>query len=81
MRRSKKELSQFLTIALGSHAEMEYLYSFSKKLGYCKSDNISMIEDLSVEETITFYQEIFDGNGNLIEIHEKFPADKGHRKL
>jgi hypothetical protein len=33
------------------------------------------------EETITFYQEIFDGNGNLIEIHEKFPADKGHRKL
>jgi len=34
-----------------------------------------------VEETITFYQEIFDGNGNLIEIHEKFPADKGHRKL
>jgi len=60
---------------------MEYLYSFSKKLGYCKSDNISMIEDLSVEETITFYQEIFDGNGNLIEIHEKFPADKGHRKL
>ena len=33
------------------------------------------------EETITFYQEIFDGHGNLIEIHEKFPADKGHRKL
>jgi hypothetical protein len=28
-----------------------------------------------------FLVQMFDGNGNLIEIHEKFPADKGHRKL
>ena len=35
----------------------------------------------ALEETIKFYQEIFDGNGSLIEIHEKFPLDKGHRKL
>ena len=33
------------------------------------------------EETIKFYQEIFDENGSLIEVHEKFPVDKGHRKL
>jgi hypothetical protein len=33
------------------------------------------------EETIKFYQEIFDENGSLIEVHEKFPLDKGHRKL
>ena len=31
------------------------------------------------EETARFYQEIYDGEGNLIEIHEKFPLDKGHR--
>ena len=48
-RKSKKELYQFITIALGSHAEMEYLYGFSKRLGYCKSDNIGMIEDLIAE--------------------------------
>jgi len=48
-RKSKKELFQFITIALGSHAEMEYLFSFSKKLGYCKSDNVSIIEDLIAE--------------------------------
>jgi hypothetical protein len=33
------------------------------------------------EETVKFYQEIYDGNGNLIETHEKFPMDKGHRKV
>jgi hypothetical protein len=33
------------------------------------------------EETIRFWQEIFDENGNLKEIHEKYPIDKGHEKL
>jgi hypothetical protein len=35
----------------------------------------------AMEETIKFYQAIFDGNGKLIEMHEKFPVDKGHRKV
>jgi hypothetical protein len=34
-----------------------------------------------MEETTKFYQEIFDKKGSLIEIHEKFPVDRGHRKL
>lgn len=33
-----------------------------------------------IEETLRFYQEIYDDKGNLMEIHEKFPADKGHIK-
>ena len=33
-----------------------------------------------MEETIKFYQEIYDSNDKLIEIHEKFPVDKDHRK-
>ncbi len=33
------------------------------------------------EETIRFYQEIYDSKGNLIEVHEKFPKDLGHRRL
>lgn len=33
-----------------------------------------------IEETLRFYQEIYDDKGNLMEIHEKFPADKGHTK-
>lgn len=47
-RRSKKELLQFINIAYGSYAETEYLFSFSKKLGYFKTD-ISHIENLFSE--------------------------------
>lgn len=34
-----------------------------------------------MEETVRFYQEIYDDRGRLVEIHEKFPADKCHIKL
>jgi hypothetical protein len=32
------------------------------------------------ENTIRFYQEIYDEHNQLIEIHEKYPVDKGHIK-
>ena len=35
----------------------------------------------SSEITIAFWQEIFDEYGTMIEIHEKFPIDKGHKKI
>jgi hypothetical protein len=35
----------------------------------------------TAEQTIRFYQEIFDGNGRLVEIHEKYPVDRGHAKV
>jgi hypothetical protein len=33
------------------------------------------------ETTLRFWQEIFDSNGILREIHAKFPVDTGHRKV
>jgi len=33
------------------------------------------------ERTVRFWQEIYDEKGRLVEIHEKFPVDKGHRKV
>jgi hypothetical protein len=33
------------------------------------------------EETVRFWQEIYDEAGRLVEIHEKFPVDKGHQKV
>jgi len=33
------------------------------------------------ESTVRFYQEVFDGDGQLREVHEKFPVDLGHRKV
>jgi hypothetical protein len=35
----------------------------------------------SAENTLRFWQEIYDDKGRLVEIHEKFPVDKGHRKV
>jgi hypothetical protein len=33
------------------------------------------------EQTVSFFQEIYNDRGELVEIHEKFPIDKGHRKV
>ena len=33
------------------------------------------------EQTIKFYQEIFNEHGQLVEIHEKYPVNKGHIKV
>jgi len=30
------------------------------------------------ETTVRFWQEIYDDNGHLVEIHEKYPVDRGH---
>lgn len=32
------------------------------------------------ETTVRFWQEIYDDQGKLVEIHEKYPVDKGHQK-
>lgn len=32
------------------------------------------------ETTVRFWQEIYDDTGRLVEVHEKYPVDKGHRK-
>lgn len=32
------------------------------------------------EETVRFYQEIRNEKGELFEIHEKYPEDKGHQR-
>ena len=33
------------------------------------------------ETTMRFWQEIYDDQGKLLEIHEKYPVDKGHQKV
>ncbi len=47
-RKSKRELKHFINIALGSHAETEYLFNFSKRLGYHRVGT-KQIEDLISE--------------------------------
>jgi len=33
------------------------------------------------DETVKFWQEIYDNHGALVEVHEKYPVDKGHQKV
>jgi len=33
------------------------------------------------ENTVRFWQEIYNDQGKLVEIHEKYPADKGHQQV
>ncbi len=35
----------------------------------------------SEEITIRFWQEVYDENNILKEVHEKYPVDKGHLKI
>jgi membrane protein implicated in regulation of membrane protease activity len=35
----------------------------------------------ATEQTLRFYQEIYNSSGKLIEIHEKYPKDRGHIKV
>ncbi len=48
-RQGKKELKQFVNIALGSLAETEYLVEFSVGLGYFDTETYNKIESLRKE--------------------------------
>ena len=40
------------------------------------------VKEVDAEENTTrFHQEICDPTGDLVEIHEKFPVDRGHRRV
>jgi hypothetical protein len=40
------------------------------------------LKEVDAEEvTLRFWQEIYDEQGKLVELHEKYPVDTGHRKV
>lgn len=55
-----------------------YWYEVKGKFGYYAR----YVKEVDQNEvTLKFYQEIYNFNGKLIEMHEKYPIDKGHRKI
>jgi hypothetical protein len=55
-----------------------YFYEFRGRYGW----TARYVKDVDASErTVRFYQEIYDGQGRLVEIHEKYPADKGHSEV
>lgn len=40
------------------------------------------VKEVDAEEnTLRFYQQIYDSDGRLVEVHEKYPVDTGHQKV
>ena len=47
-----------------------------------KGGKATYIKEVDVNEmTTAFYQEIYNAEAVLIEIHKKFPTDEGHQKI
>ena len=47
-----------------------------------KGGKARYIKEVDENETTTFfYQEIYNAEGILTEIHKKFPIDEGHQKI
>ena len=39
------------------------------------------VKEVDAEEsTIRFYQQVYDGDGTLREVHQKYPVDLGHQQ-
>lgn len=56
----------------------KYWYEVVGKFGF-KARYVKEVDGR--EETVKFYQEIYDNNGNLVEVHKKFPTNSGHRRI
>ena len=55
-----------------------YWLDVSGRLGW----RARYIKEVDAEEvTLRFWQEIYDDQDRLVEIHEKCPVDRGHQKV
>jgi len=55
-----------------------YWFEIEGRLGW-KAKYLKTVDHHEI--TLSFCQEIYDSNGFLAEIHEKYPIDKGHLKI
>ena len=55
-----------------------YWLEIEGKFGW-KARYVKQVDE--AEETVSFRQEIYNEFDELVEIHEKYPVDKGHIKL
>jgi hypothetical protein len=72
---NEKKFSDFEELEDGSR---RYWFEIEGRMGW-KARYVKIV-DLN-EETVSFWQEIYDENEKLVEIHEKYPIDNGHIKI
>ena len=71
---NEKKFSKWEENEFGRLYRFEIIGKYGWKAKYLKQVD----ED---ETTLRFWQEIYNNLGKLVEIHEKYPIDKGHIKL
>ncbi len=72
---NEKKFEKWIDLENGTR---KYWFEVQGKQGY-KAIYVKIVD--ANEITVKFYQEIYNKKGELIEIHEKFPVDKGHKKI
>ena len=73
--RNEKRFSWWEKLPYGGRI---YWYEVTGKFGF-KARYVKQVNQQ--EDTLRFYQEIYDSQGNLVEVHEKFPIDLGHQRI
>ena len=72
---NEKKFGQWEELSGGGR---RYRLDVTGRLGWQARD----VKEVDADETtLRFWQEIYDGTGKLVEMHEKFPVDKGHQKM
>lgn len=61
-----------------SNGGREYWYEVRGRSGW-RARYVKEVD--ADEETVRFYQEVYDGGGRLREVHHKYPVDLGHRHV
>lgn len=73
-RLNEKKFPHWKELANGGR---RYWFELTGRYGY-KARYIKEVDN--GENTVKFWQEIYDDKSNLVEIHEKYPRDLGHKK-
>lgn len=76
-KRHKNETDYELWIEIENGGRL-YSFEIPGKLGW-KAKYLKEVD--SEEVTIRFWQEVYDENNIMREIHQKYPVDEGHKKL
>ena len=74
-KQNEKVFSNFDELENGNR---KYWFEIIVKFGW-KAKYVKIVD--KEEITISFIQEIYNDKGELEEIHEKYPVDKGHVKI
>ena len=74
-RQNEKKFDQWESLPNGRR---RYFYEVLGRRGW----RARYVKEVDAQEVTTrFYQEIYNAEGKLVEVHQKFPTDTGHQRM